>query len=103
MKPSSFASGPLQPNHRPSCCIFRLSAALGVCFTIAAQLTAHAADILRGGGFTAPTRGAAANGSAGASTAQARANARDALARTSQALQSVRAMQSAARNLAIKG
>ena len=89
---------------RPSSgCIFRLSAALGVCFTLAAQLTTDAADILRGGGFTAPTRGSATGGAPAASTTQARANARDALARTSNALKSVRAMQATARDLAIKG
>ena len=64
--------------------------------------TTFAGDILRGGtpanqnrprGNTPPT-------SAGAD--QARTNARDALARTTQAIQSVQALQSAARNLAAR-
>ena len=104
--PPPVSTEPPSPRHpRRTCCAFRLSAALGVCFTIAAQLTAGAGDLLRGGGIAAPTQGAgsAAGGSPAAATAQARANAKDALARTTNAIQAVRAMQAAARNLAIKG
>ena len=86
-----------------SVCLFRRAAALGVCFTLAASLTARAGDILRGGGVTANPRGGAAAGANPVDTTQARVNAQDALARTSQAVQAVRAMQNAARNLSRGG
>ncbi|WP_035600950.1 filamentous haemagglutinin family protein [Haloferula sp. BvORR071] len=65
------------------------------------------ADILRGGGNagTAPPAASPtpAGGTTPAATNQARANATDTLARTTQALNSVRAMQAAARANAING
>ena len=85
-------------------CLFRASGALGICFTLAATLTIQARDILRpGSGPPASPQAAGVGGLAAAQTAQARANAKDALSRTTQALQSVQAMQTAARNLAING
>lgn len=78
---------------------FRMTLGMSVC---AAQVKA---DILRGG---APASSPAASSSPAAGTppaavAQSRANARDSLARTSQAIAAVRAMQLAARNNAIGG
>ena len=67
----------------------------------------HAGDILRGGVSSGSSsagssgKGAPAIGAAAADSA--RLNAQDALARTTQALQSVKAMQTAARNAAIQG
>jgi filamentous hemagglutinin family protein len=90
--------------HRNPRCLFRLSAALGVCFTLAATLTTQARDLLRpGSGPAAGSQGSSAGSVAAAETAQARANALDILTRTSQAIQSVQAMQNAARNLAGSG
>ncbi len=79
-----------------SCCRFALV------FALAANPAARAGDLLRGGStFAAPTQAAASYGTNASVTAQARANASDALARTTQALQAVRSMQAAARNLAL--
>ncbi|QJE97910.1 filamentous haemagglutinin family protein [Luteolibacter luteus] len=72
-------------------------------------LMSHAsADILRGGGGKAGAAPPAANstpagGNTPAATNQARTNTTDTLARTTQALAAVRAMQLAARNNAING
>ena len=71
-------------------------------------LTTNAGDLLRSGrtGSNIPgTPGAASaiGGATPASTDAARANAQDALARTTHALDAVRAMQNAARNAAIIG
>ena len=87
-------------------CLFRFSAALGVCVTLATTLTANGRDILRGGsgGNSVPSaQGIATGASSGAAASQARANAMDAMARTTRALQSVQAMQTAARAAAIAG
>jgi filamentous hemagglutinin family protein len=85
-------------------CLFRLSAALGVCVTLAATVTANGRDILRPGSGSVPTaQGIATGASSGAVATQARTNALDAMARTTRALQSVQAMQNAARAAAITG
>jgi filamentous hemagglutinin len=73
---------------------------------LSAPLVVEGADILRGGGASpsATANSAPAGGSTTAgTTAQLRANAQDALARTTQALQAVQAMQSAARAAALAG
>jgi filamentous hemagglutinin family protein len=77
-----------------------------VCVTLAITLTANGRDILRGGsgGNSVPSaQGIATGASSGAVASQARANAMDAMARTTRALQSVQAMQTAARAAAITG
>ncbi len=84
-------------------CIFRRAAALGLCFTLAAGMVASGGDILRGGAPAGvPGRGGTGRTN-GAGTEPLRQNAKDALARTTQALQSVKAMQSAAREAAKNG
>ncbi len=91
---------------RASACLFRRAAALGLCFSVVALLNANAGDILRGGSSAgAAAKGGSSGRSPGVNAAAdlARANARDALARTTQAVQSVKAMQVKARDLAIKG
>ena len=77
-----------------------------MCVTLATTLTANGRDILRGGsgGNSVPSaQGIATGASSGAVASQARANAMDAMARTTRALQSVQAMQTAARAAAITG
>ncbi|HWB06513.1 MAG TPA: filamentous hemagglutinin family protein [Verrucomicrobiales bacterium] len=76
----------------------RLSTAL----LLALTGSSNAGDLLRGGaGYTAPARTAAGGNEAGSvQAAAARANAQDALARTSQVLASVKALQQSARDLA---
>jgi len=77
-----------------------------VCVTLATTLTANGRDILRGGsgGNSVPSaQGITTGASSGAVASQARANAMDAMARTTRALQSVQAMQTAARAAAITG
>jgi len=70
--------------------------------TLAAGAPTHAGDLLRGGAaYGAPSQAANSYGASASVTAQARANANDALARTTQALQAVKAMQSAARGAAL--
>ena len=73
-------------------------------FTFAVSgLTAEAGDILRGGGSRNVKPGRATGGAATpAATDAARANAKDSLARTNRTLESMRAMQNAARNAAIR-
>jgi filamentous hemagglutinin family protein len=100
-------AGADQTYYRRRACLFQRAAVLGLCFTLAASLSAQAGDILRGGS----TSGAAGkNGGSGKAPGIgnpaaeiARANAKDALSRTTAAVQSVKAMQAAARDLAIKG
>ena len=77
-------------------CPFRLAAVLGVCFTLAAGLPLRAGDLLRGGA-PAGSHGTSAFGANPATTTQARNNAKDTLARTTQAVVDVKAMQEAAR------
>ncbi len=84
-------------------CLFRRAAALGICFTLAASLTAGAGDILRGGAAAGSRPNGGSGRTSGAGTEGPRQNAKDALARTTQALQSVKAMQAAAREAAKKG
>jgi filamentous hemagglutinin len=81
---------------------------LGSAVIISSLIYSRAGDILRGGGGSSSTPPAVGSGSGTgittpADTAQARANAQDALARTSNALNAVRAMQDAARAAAISG
>ena len=78
--------------------------AIGIIVSLAAGLTGEAGDILRGG---APA-GVRVNPSPGVTDAtvtatQARTNAKDALSRTTQAVQSVNAMQAAARAAVLSG
>ncbi|MEO6739412.1 MAG: filamentous hemagglutinin family protein [Chthoniobacteraceae bacterium] len=94
----------LARGRRSGRCLFRFSAALGVCVTLAATVTAYGRDILRPGGGAIPSaQGIATGASSGAVATQARANALDAMARTTRAIQSVQAMQTAARSAAIAG
>ncbi|MES2572781.1 MAG: filamentous hemagglutinin N-terminal domain-containing protein, partial [Verrucomicrobiota bacterium] len=85
--------------------LYQIAAAFGVSFTFAATLTtAEAGDILRGGApMGAPRGGRGAGSVSEAGTARARANAKDALSRTTQAVQAVQAMQTAARGVARSG
>jgi filamentous hemagglutinin len=81
---------------------------LGSAVIISSLIYSRAGDILRGGGGSSSLPAAASSGSGTgittpADTAQARINAQDALARTSNALNAVRAMQDAARATAISG
>ena len=66
---------------------------------------AHAGDLLRGGGSagtgSAPSSGSTSGGTTSSTVETSRANARDALARTTQTLAAVQALQNAARNAAI--
>lgn len=84
-----------------------LNTAFRMTLGMSVLMSQASADILRGGGNagTAPPAAspAPAGGTTPAATNQARANATDTLARTTQALASVRAMQLAARNNAING
>ena len=63
----------------------------------------EAGDILRGGAPAVTRQGNAAFGSTPAATAQARANAKDVLSRTTEAVQAVKGMQAAARQAAVTG
>ena len=71
---------------------------------LACALTADAGDLLRGGAAAARRNPTTASDAATASATESlRANAKDALARTTTALNAVRAMQAAARSAAIAG
>ncbi|MEO5913110.1 MAG: filamentous hemagglutinin family protein [Luteolibacter sp.] len=75
---------------------------IGFTFLISG-LTANAGDILRGGSPASNKPGrAGSNTHSPAATDAARANARDTLARTTRTLDSIRAMQTAARQAALK-
>ena len=100
MTSKSRTAAAVRSHARP--CPFRLAAALGVCFTLAVGFSAGAADILRGGGVVG-SRGSPSFGPNPVPTAQARSNAKDTLARTTQAVQAVQAMQAAARAAALSG
>jgi len=97
----------ISPRHPPyisrACCH---AAAFGLAILIllaVVTVPALAGDLLRGG-FTAAHTGSTVPGSfTPPSVAQARKNANDVLARTTSAIQSVTAMQSAARALALTG
>ena len=83
---------------------FRLAAILGVSFTLAAHLSVEAGDILRGGAPAgARPDGRGAGGGNVDRGDQARINQNDALRRTTQAVQAVKAMQASARAAAIRG
>jgi filamentous hemagglutinin family protein len=104
--PTRAARGAQQSARTPALhsCLFRFSAALGVCVTLAATVTANGRDILRPGSASVPSaQGIATGASTGAVATQARTNALDAMARTTRAIQSVQAMQNAARAAAIAG
>lgn len=79
--------------------------ALAVSLALAAVPSSWAGDILRGGASGTPQTNAptATSGTTTAQAARALANASDSLARTTAALQSVQAMQAAARKVAIAG
>lgn len=80
-----------------------LAAGLGLYFSLAG-LTADAGDILRGGASAgAKPHLTPNNGGANAASLAATKNARDALSRTTNAVNAVRQMQTAARELAIRG
>ena len=94
------AGGPALRNRRPWSGISRMSAAFAACLTLTAGWVAQAGDILRGGA-PAGVRGVPSSGGVtSAEAARARANALDALSRTTQALKSVQGMQQAARQAA---
>lgn len=77
---------------------------LGLSCTLLFASHTHAGDILRGGIAAQPrSNGATAFNANPSITAQTRKNANDLLSRTNQSLQSVRAMQAAARAAAIAG
>ena len=77
---------------------------LGLSCTLLFASHTHAGDILRGGIAAQPRNNGATAFSANPSiTAQTRKNANDLLSRTNQSLQSVRAMQAAARAAAVAG
>ncbi|MDR3401065.1 MAG: filamentous hemagglutinin family protein [Chthoniobacter sp.] len=81
----------------------RVSYALGLLAALTTGPVADAGDLLRGGS-PAGTRGVSpATTSSAQAAAQARANAQDALARTTQAVNAVQALQNAARNAASAG
>ena len=65
--------------------------------------TAQAGDLLRGGAVFGQRNGAAAPQPGATAATAAKANAQDVLSRTTQALQSVKNLQSAANNLATQG
>ncbi len=92
------------PTRRPADDIFRRAAALGLCFSLAASLTLRAGDLLRGGatGGSRPA-GTQVNVARDAAADQARANAQDILARTTEVLKSVKVMQDVARAAALRG
>jgi filamentous hemagglutinin len=73
------------------------------CLIVGINLTTDAGDILRGGMVTGAVPSAPARAPAAGNMQPASANRNDSLARTTQALQAVQAMQAAARDLAKKG
>src|SRR5579862_713359 len=92
------------PSPQPHRVTGKLRAALlAAALVLARDAGVKAGDILRGGFTAAPAQRTAFGGGAGADVTQARANAADALARTTQALQAVQAMQAAARKVALGG
>ena len=91
------------PKLSPFPIVLRRVLAGALFLTVAASFPARAGDLLRKGATaqvpgTVPVYGATA-----ATTAQGRAKANDTLARTTQALQALRAMQAAARALSLSG
>ena len=96
--------GPALRYRVPSPRSSRAPAALTLALAFLAGVDAHAGDILRGGATLGQrsSRGTITSGLP-PGTEQARLNARDALARTTAALNSVKLMQDAARQAALKG
>ncbi|MFZ4764515.1 MAG: filamentous hemagglutinin N-terminal domain-containing protein, partial [Roseimicrobium sp.] len=88
--------------HRPASRV-ALRAALTICLASGLALPLWAGDILRNGAKPKASRATASEQATSAATAQARANAKDALSRTTQALNAVKAMQAAARSAALGG
>ena len=84
-------------------CHYRTAAALGLCFSLVSVLPAMGGDILRGGSPMLKPNARVPSRLNAATTAKARANANDSLARTTQAVQSMRALQVQARRLAVNG
>jgi len=84
-------------------CHYRTAAALGLCFSLVSVLPAFGGDILRGGSPMLKPAARVPSRLNAATTAKARANASDSLARTTQAVQSMRALQAQARRLAVNG
>ncbi len=89
----------LMPDSFPAC---RKLPRLLLVFGLASAASVQAGDILRGGGTFSPNRASTSGGTNTAATSQARANAKDTLARSTQAVQSVNSMQAAARAAAAK-
>ena len=77
--------------------------AVAVALVLFGASGAHAGDILRGGTSLGQRNGKAAPGTLNAVAEQARVNAKDMLARTTAAVNSVKAMQDAARAAALVG
>ncbi len=101
---ASLGDGPALRNRRPWWRGSSLPAALSLAAAMMSNLTAQAGDLLRGGSSATTIGGKGAGRSLTASgTSQAAANAKDALARTTQALQAVQSMQAAARKVALAG
>src|SRR5690348_1826758 len=94
--PALFADGPACRNRRPWSAISHMAKAVGIIATLAAGITAHAGDILRGGAPAGTRGGPAVPGALPPQAQQSASNAKDALARTTQAVQAVKAMQKAA-------
>ena len=85
--------------------IGRPAVSIAICFlNLALNLTGQAGDILRGGAVSGPSHGTASEtGNPPAAAVQAGVNGRDTLARTTQALNAVQAMQAAAHAAAARG
>lgn len=78
--------------------------ALAVAIAVLFPMSSEAGDILRGGARPGRSQGGSAPATANpAVVEQARTNAGDTLARTTQSIQAVKAMQQAARELAMRG
>ena len=96
-RPRRHSFGPPSPLTR----VF--SSILALLIAVLPSKTASAGDILRGGGTSSPTRQPGVSAAGGDVQTEVGAAGRDSLARTAQALQAVKAMQSAARNAAVTG
>lgn len=101
--PQVLPSGPALRYHAATRRRSPCATAFAFALVLLAGERAHAADILRGGAPAGSRPGSNAPGTINAAAEQARINAKDALARTTRAIQSVKAMQEAARAAALKG
>src|ERR1700756_4303827 len=89
---------PLRRNRRPGPVLRALSLGLALFLALPPRFSLLAGDILRGGSPSSQQRGSSATANATAAAVQGGApNAGDTLARTTQALNAVKAMQAAAR------